>query len=57
MVTLKGKEHVLDAKMKGESVPLVSASAITSIMKDHIAAYVVLPKKLMLEMKCLLSQM
>lgn len=31
----------MDAKLKGESVPIVSASAITSLMKNHTAAYMV----------------
>ena len=35
----RGKTHFLDVKLKGESVPIVSASAITSVIKNHLSAY------------------
>ena len=34
----RGKTHVLDVKLKGESVPVISASAITSVIKNHLSA-------------------
>ncbi|MCO5599485.1 hypothetical protein L7F22_053589 [Adiantum nelumboides] len=34
-----GKTHILDVKLKGKSVPTVSASAITSVMKHHLFPY------------------
>ena len=40
-LTHKKKEHVLDVKLKGESIPVVSASAISKVMKKHISAYLV----------------
>ncbi|MCO5594849.1 hypothetical protein L7F22_048883 [Adiantum nelumboides] len=40
-VQSRGKTHILDVKLKGESIPIVSASAITSIMKKHLFAYLV----------------
>ena len=36
---------MLDVKLKGESVPLVSASAISHVMKNHISAYLVFAKE------------
>ena len=40
----RGKTHVLDVKLKGESVPVVSASAITSVIKNHLSAYLIFPR-------------
>ena len=40
-VTLRGKQHILDVKLKGESIPLVIASAINFVMKSHLSAYLV----------------
>lgn len=40
----RDKTHVLDVKLKGESVPVVSASAITSVMKNHLSAYLIFAK-------------
>ena len=37
----RGKTHVLDVKLRGESVPVVSASAISSVMKNHLSAYLI----------------
>ena len=37
----RGKTHVLNVKLKGESVPIVSASAITSVIKNHLSAYLI----------------
>ena len=37
----RGKTHVLDVKLKGESVPVVSASTITSVIKNHLSAYLI----------------
>lgn len=39
------KTHVLDVKLKGESILVVSASAITSGMKNHLSAYLVFAKQ------------
>ncbi|MCO5568815.1 hypothetical protein L7F22_022515 [Adiantum nelumboides] len=39
------KAHVLDVKLKGESVPVVSASAISSVTKNHLSAYLVFAKE------------
>ena len=44
-LTHKGKSIVLDVKLKGESVPVVSASAISSVMKNHISAYLIFAKE------------
>ncbi|MCO5570625.1 hypothetical protein L7F22_024352 [Adiantum nelumboides] len=40
-VQSKGKTPILDVKLKGESIPTVSASAITSVMKKHLFANLV----------------
>ncbi|MCO5614610.1 hypothetical protein L7F22_068894 [Adiantum nelumboides] len=40
-VQSRGKTLILDVKLKGESVPTVSASAISSVMKKHLSAYLV----------------
>ncbi|MCO5547110.1 hypothetical protein L7F22_000552 [Adiantum nelumboides] len=42
---IKGRKIVLDVKLKGESVPLVSASAVPRVMKQHIFAYLIYVKK------------
>ena len=44
-LTHKGKSIILDVKLKGESVPVVSASAISSVMKNHISAYLIFAKE------------
>ena len=36
---------MLDVKLKGDSVPLVSASAICHVIKNHIFAYLVFAKE------------
>ncbi|MCO5564784.1 hypothetical protein L7F22_018452 [Adiantum nelumboides] len=36
---------VLDVKLKGESVPLVSASAVPRLMKQHISTYLIYVKE------------
>ncbi|MCO5548469.1 hypothetical protein L7F22_001927 [Adiantum nelumboides] len=41
-VQSRGKTLILDVKLKGESIPTVSASAISSVMKKHLSAYLVL---------------
>ncbi|MCO5583478.1 hypothetical protein L7F22_037389 [Adiantum nelumboides] len=41
----RGKTHVLDVKLKGESVPVVSASAISSVIKNHLFAYLAFAKE------------
>ncbi|MCO5613087.1 hypothetical protein L7F22_067361 [Adiantum nelumboides] len=41
----RGKIHVLDVKLKGELVPVVSASAISSVIKNHLSAYLVFAKE------------
>ena len=45
VLTHKGKTIALDVKLKGESVPVVSASAISSVMKNHISAYLIFAKE------------
>lgn len=40
----KGKAHVLDTKLKRESILVVSASAITTVMKIHLSIYLVFAK-------------
>ncbi|MCO5588940.1 hypothetical protein L7F22_042902 [Adiantum nelumboides] len=40
-VQSRGKTLILDVKLKGESIPTVSASAISSVMKKHLSAYFV----------------
>ncbi|MCO5569278.1 hypothetical protein L7F22_022990 [Adiantum nelumboides] len=47
LVTLeiRGREIVLDVKLKGESVPLVSSSAVPTLMKQHISAYLIYVKE------------
>ena len=44
-LTHEGKSIVLNIKLKGESVPVVSASAISSIMKNHISACLIFAKE------------
>ena len=44
-LTHRKKEHHLDVKLKGESIPLVSASAISKVMKKHLSAYFVFVKE------------
>ncbi|MCO5560851.1 hypothetical protein L7F22_014471 [Adiantum nelumboides] len=41
----RGKTHTLDVKRKGESIPTVSASAISSVMKKHFSAYLVFARE------------
>ncbi|MCO5613336.1 hypothetical protein L7F22_067612 [Adiantum nelumboides] len=41
----RGKTHFLDVKLKGESVPVVFASAISSVIKNHLSAYLVFAKE------------
>ncbi|MCO5592048.1 hypothetical protein L7F22_046042 [Adiantum nelumboides] len=43
-ITLVHRDRTLtlDVKLKGESVPVVSASAISSVMKSHLSAYLIL---------------
>ena len=45
-ITLVHRDRTLtlDVKLKGESIPVVSASAITSVMKRHLSAYLVFAK-------------
>ncbi len=42
----RGKTHTLDVKLKGESIPIVSTSTITSIMKSHLSAYLIFAKSI-----------
>ncbi|MCO5566369.1 hypothetical protein L7F22_020046 [Adiantum nelumboides] len=42
---IKGRKIVLDVKLKGESVPLLSASAVPRLMKQHISAYLIYVKE------------
>ena len=37
---------MLDVKLKGESVPVISASAITSVIKNHLSAYLIFARDL-----------
>ncbi|MCO5547502.1 hypothetical protein L7F22_000952 [Adiantum nelumboides] len=41
----RGKTHVLDVKLRGESIPVVSASAISAVMKNHLFAYLIFAKE------------
>ncbi|MCO5567479.1 hypothetical protein L7F22_021172 [Adiantum nelumboides] len=41
----RGRKIVLDVKLKGESVPLVSASAVPRLMKQHIIVYMIYVKE------------
>ncbi|MCO5597457.1 hypothetical protein L7F22_051535 [Adiantum nelumboides] len=41
----RGKTHVLDVKLKGESVPVVSSYAISFVIKNHLSAYLVFAKE------------
>ncbi|MCO5584052.1 hypothetical protein L7F22_037974 [Adiantum nelumboides] len=42
---IRGRKIVLDVKLKGESVPLISASAVSRLMKQHISAYLIYVKE------------
>ncbi|MCO5582115.1 hypothetical protein L7F22_036005 [Adiantum nelumboides] len=44
-VQSRGKTLILDVKLKGESIPTVSASAISSVMKKHLSAYLVFARE------------
>ncbi|MCO5599148.1 hypothetical protein L7F22_053248 [Adiantum nelumboides] len=44
-LAIRGRKIVLDVKLKGESVPLVSASALPRLMKQHISAYLIYVKE------------
>ncbi|MCO5610812.1 hypothetical protein L7F22_065053 [Adiantum nelumboides] len=41
----RGRKIVLDVKLKGESIPLVSALAVPRLMKQHISAYLIYVKE------------
>ncbi|MCO5571715.1 hypothetical protein L7F22_025462 [Adiantum nelumboides] len=45
-ITLVHRDRTLtlDVKLKGESVPVASASAISSVMKSHLSAYLIFAK-------------
>ncbi|MCO5579512.1 hypothetical protein L7F22_033367 [Adiantum nelumboides] len=43
--TEQGKTLILDVKLKGESIPIVSASVISSVMKKHLSAYLVFARE------------
>ena len=43
--THRGRNTGLDVKLKGASVPIVSASAISKVIKNHISAYMVFAKE------------
>ena len=40
-ITHRGRTKVRDVKMKEESIRVVSGSAISSIMKKHLSAYLI----------------
>lgn len=40
-MTHGGKTHAVDAKFKGESVRVVSAFAVTCVIKNHLFVYMV----------------
>ncbi|MCO5563940.1 hypothetical protein L7F22_017592 [Adiantum nelumboides] len=42
---IRGRKIGMDVKLKGESVPLVSASAVPRLMKQHISAYLIYVKE------------
>ena len=44
-LTHKGKIIAVDVKLKGESVHVVSATAISSVMKIHISVYLIFAKE------------
>ncbi|MCO5596399.1 hypothetical protein L7F22_050460 [Adiantum nelumboides] len=44
-VQSRGKTLILDVKLKGESIPTVSASAISSVMKKHLSAYLIFARE------------
>ncbi|MCO5592167.1 hypothetical protein L7F22_046163 [Adiantum nelumboides] len=46
LTTEKGRSIVLDIKLKGESVPIVSASAISKLMKTSLFVYSIFLKEL-----------
>ncbi|MCO5600600.1 hypothetical protein L7F22_054714 [Adiantum nelumboides] len=52
----RGKTHVLDVKLKGESVPIVSTSAISSVIKNHLSTYLVFAKEVH-EVESILSEL
>lgn len=43
--THKGRDIVIDVKLKGESVPVVSACAVSKLMKSNLSAYLVFVKE------------
>ncbi|MCO5605831.1 hypothetical protein L7F22_060015 [Adiantum nelumboides] len=43
--TEQGKDPHTGIKLKGESIPTVSASAITYVMKKHLSAYLVFARE------------
>lgn len=45
----RGKTQVIDAKWKGESILVISASIISKVMKMHISAYPVFAKEKQLD--------
>ena len=47
----RGKTKTLKVSSKAESIPIVTASAISSIMKNHISAYLIFVKDKMHDTK------
>ncbi|MCO5588577.1 hypothetical protein L7F22_042534 [Adiantum nelumboides] len=45
IVQSRGKTLILDVKLKGESIPTISAFAISSVMKKHLSAYLVFARE------------
>ncbi|MCO5589307.1 hypothetical protein L7F22_043273 [Adiantum nelumboides] len=45
IVQSKEKTLILDENLKGESIPTISTSAITSVMKKHLSAYLVFARE------------
>ncbi|MCO5568095.1 hypothetical protein L7F22_021791 [Adiantum nelumboides] len=41
----RGNTHVIYVKLKGKSVPVVSAFAISSVIKNHLTAYLIFAKE------------
>lgn len=44
-VTHRGKTKVLNVKRQGDFIPIVSPSAISSIMKNHLSRYLIFVKQ------------
>lgn len=41
----KDRDLVIDVKLKGESVPIVSTARVSKVMKSHLSAYLIFVKE------------